>query len=73
MASKFYVVRSHSHTDRQNLVKIMSRGFPDRLGAEDWKDFWEIVQKEKCRQKKNRRKYKFAVIEVQMEGQNLFP
>jgi type IV secretory pathway VirD2 relaxase len=42
-----YVMRTHSHTDRQQLWKVMSRGFPTRLQAETWMNWCEVNEKNK--------------------------
>jgi hypothetical protein len=37
----FYVIRTHSHTDKQQLWKVMSRGIKEKQQCDDWKDFCE--------------------------------
>ena len=44
---KHYVARSHSHTDRQMLWKILSRPFRDKHDANIWMDFCESMEKNK--------------------------
>jgi hypothetical protein len=39
MKTYYYVMRSHSHTDRQQLWKVMSRRFADKWDANNWLDF----------------------------------
>lgn len=61
----FYVVRTHSHTDRQCLWKVMSRAFPERTYAEGWRDFVEL----EYREEHPRGKHKFFVVEM-IDGQS---
>ncbi len=57
----YYVVRTHSHTDKQKLWKVMSRPFKDKLLADDWKDSFEEIHK-----KTNpRSKHKFFVVSTE--------
>jgi hypothetical protein len=53
---RHYVMRTHSHTDKQHLWKVMSRGFKNRRSADEWKDFWEVTYKEQ------RKKHKFFIV-----------
>lgn len=41
MITRHYVMRTYSHTDRQQLWKVMSRGFAIKADAEQWKGFEE--------------------------------
>ena len=43
----FFVLRTHSHTDKQMLWKVMSRPISGRNEAESWKDFCESQEKNK--------------------------
>jgi len=43
--SYFYVLRTHSHTDRQQLWKVMSRPMKHRTDAETWQSFCESQEK----------------------------
>lgn len=60
----FYVVRTHSHTDKQQLWKVMSRPMPRRDLADSWKDF---VEKE-YREEHPKSMHKFFVVEM-IDGQ----
>lgn len=59
MHEGFYVIRTYSHTDRQHLVKVMSRPMKSRAEAESWKDF--------CESESNSKSYKFFIMEVTNE------
>lgn len=54
-----YVCRTHSHTDRQQLWKVMSRPFTEYPDAERWVRFCESLEKNK--------KHRFFVISVTEE------
>lgn len=57
LVTYYYVMRTHSHTDRQCLWKLMSRRFKERFDAEQWMD-WCIIEDQKyCR-----KKHEFFVI-----------
>lgn len=58
---RYYVCRSYSYTDKNHLIKVLSRGFKDKLGATDWCNFEKSLSKNK--------KHKFFVI--QFEGDYL--
>lgn len=55
----YYVIRTHSHTDRQCLWKVMSRRIKDLQSAKDWKDF--CILEDKKFKKRNR--HEFFIIE----------
>jgi hypothetical protein len=55
----FYVVRTHSHTDRQQLWKVESRPMHSRDACESWKNFCES----EYREEHPKGKHKFFVIE----------
>ena len=38
MTKYYYVIRTHSHTDKQQLWKVMSRRMLDKCEAETWLD-----------------------------------
>ena len=40
----YYVMRSHSHTDRQQLWKVMSRPIKDEETARAWMDYVESME-----------------------------
>lgn len=46
----YYVVRTHSHTDRQCLWKVMSRGFKEENEALLWMDYENGEEKNKDHQ-----------------------
>ncbi len=46
---RYFVMRTHSHTDKQQLWKVMSRGFKDRRDAVSWMEY----QKDICTIKKH--------------------
>jgi hypothetical protein len=56
MKPGLYVVRTHSHTDKQQLWKVMSRPLVNMDSAESWRDFVKSEEKNKKRQ--------FAIVEV---------
>jgi hypothetical protein len=43
----YYVVRTHSHTDKQQLWKVMSRRMSDMFTATGWKATCECMEKTK--------------------------
>lgn len=58
----YYVVRTHSHTDRQMLWKVFSRRLDNAAEAFSWKKFCESEEKNK--------KHKYFVIKKQEEIEN---
>ena len=52
---RYYVCRTYSHTDKEKLIKVISRGIVDKQSANDWKEYEESLSKNK--------KHKFFVIE----------
>ena len=55
---KFVVVRTHSHTDRQCLWKVMTRTIGDYNTAVQWMEFEQSLDS------KGRKPHKFMVIEI---------
>jgi len=60
---KHYVLRTHSHTDRQQLWKVMTRPCFDRMTAEGEKEHHEHMATLKD---KNHR-YKFFIVTMEIE------
>ena len=50
----YFVCRSYSHTDKQHLIKVMSRRFEDVAQANDYRDTLKAMSKNK--------RYTFFVI-----------
>ena len=46
MTTYHYVMRTHSHTDKQQLWKVMSRRIKDPHDARSWKEWMEVEEKE---------------------------
>ena len=63
----YIVACSYSHTDKRQLIKILSRRMMNKLTAEDWKDCEESIYKDK-HPKSTRR---FFVIQVENKDWNL--
>jgi hypothetical protein len=55
----YYVCRTHSHTDRQQLWKVMSRPFRHKEDAEAWKEYVASFEKNK--------EHKFFIIQRERE------
>lgn len=51
----YYVMRTHSHTDRQQWWKVMSRPIQHKSDAEVWKSH--------CEQNEKNEKHEFFIIE----------
>ena len=45
MATYHYVMRTHSHNDRQQLWKVMSRRIADKHDAQSWLEWCEVEEK----------------------------
>ena len=60
----FYVIRTYSHTDRRQLIKVESRPIADYADADLWKRMSEKCDKNK--------EHHYAVIAVP-EGQDVLP
>lgn len=78
MTPGFYVARSHSHTDRQQLWKVLSRPFriPTEKEMPGWsekdrkqfakeraREWMEFVRKEEI-EEHPRRKHEYFVVEI---------
>lgn len=44
LPANYFVVRTHSHTDKQQLWKVMSRGFSSMQDALNWKEYCELSE-----------------------------
>jgi len=60
----FYVVRTYSHTDKQQLWKVLSRPFKDESSAEAWKCWTETEWRLEHPQSKT--KPEFFVVSVNL-------
>ena len=60
---KYYVMRSHSHTDKQKLWKVMSRGMKEYQSSEDFMD--TLISEDDKKNKRNRHEF-FIVKEVKI-------
>lgn len=54
--AKYYVCRTHSHTDKQCLWKVVSRPIVRLQDAESWKSFMESEELNK--------RHKFFIIQM---------
>jgi hypothetical protein len=61
---EFYVVRTYSHTDKQQLWKILSRRFKEQHAAESWKSWMQ--EEWRLEHPRARRKPEFFVVAVNL-------
>lgn len=55
--TQYFVLRTHSHTDSQQLWKVLSRPFRDKNDAEVWRQHEECLG--------NKKKYTYFIIQVE--------